>query len=209
MRDRILIGALAVIGCVCLANLLINVYVRPSVQKVETAIQSIPPATHYSRGIGGGNAGLCQTAGKGCAAVLVAAMNADRAAVGAPPLKLSWPQTHGNSLCPGSTAHAKAMVADSTIWHVSPSHPAESFQPPTYNICIPSWSTIGENVGVGLGTKLQAIMQTYQLMMAETPPADGHRMNILSQSYSQVGIGFAQGTYAGYPAWFVVEDFVG
>ena len=42
-------------------------------------------------------------------------------------------------------------------------------------------------------------------MMAEVPPSDGHRRNILSQRFSAVGIGIAVGP-AGV---FLSEDFVG
>ena len=43
------------------------------------------------------------------------------------------------------------------------------------------------------------------LMMAEKPPQDGHRENILSPNYDAVGIGIAVGTHG----IFIAEDFVG
>ncbi len=69
----------------------------------------------------------------------------------------------------------------------------------------------GENVGY-YGEKLDeraaqwaAIATLDSMMMAEKPPQDGHRKNILSADYSAVGIGVAVGPHG----IFIAEDFVG
>jgi uncharacterized protein YkwD len=73
----------------------------------------------------------------------------------------------------------------------------------------PRW--YGENVGYfGIRSSDYAIVKQIverldALMMAERPPADGHRKNILSGRFDAVGIGLALGPKGIYLA----EDFVG
>ncbi|HLW38341.1 MAG TPA: CAP domain-containing protein [Candidatus Eremiobacteraceae bacterium] len=69
----------------------------------------------------------------------------------------------------------------------------------------------GENVAY-YGDELSELAQQWAavakldgMMMAEKPPQDGHRENILSPNYSAVGIGVAVGPHG----IFVAEDFVG
>jgi len=62
----------------------------------------------------------------------------------------------------------------------------------------------GENLAEGTA-QWAAISTLDQMMMAEKPPQDGHRKNILSSDYSAVGIGVAVGPHG----IFIAEDFVG
>ncbi len=69
----------------------------------------------------------------------------------------------------------------------------------------------GENIGYRKPGVLdpvllwQVLAQLDRAMMAEVPPNDGHRRNILSPHYSGVGIGVAVGAKGVYMS----EDFVG
>jgi uncharacterized protein YkwD len=69
----------------------------------------------------------------------------------------------------------------------------------------------GENVAYygddvnELAQQWAAVSKLDGLMMAERPPQDGHRENILSPSYSAIGIGVAVGPHG----IFIAEDFVG
>lgn len=50
----------------------------------------------------------------------------------------------------------------------------------------------------------QAVSKLDELMMAEKPPSDGHRENILSPNYKGIGIGVA----VGQNGLYIAEDFV-
>jgi len=69
----------------------------------------------------------------------------------------------------------------------------------------------GENVGwyslcvTGSPALWSVVSKLDAEMMAEQPPDDGHRVNILSQQYTAVGIGITVGQHGLYLA----EDFVG
>lgn len=69
----------------------------------------------------------------------------------------------------------------------------------------------GENVGfrspgvVNKALLWDVLSKLDQAMMAEVPPYDGHRQNILSKHYEAVGIGIAVGPNG----VFMAEDFTG
>lgn len=69
----------------------------------------------------------------------------------------------------------------------------------------------GENLGYRSPGVLDPVLLWHVIealdadMMAEVPPADGHRKNILSRNFSAVGIGIAVGPNG----VFLSEDFVG
>lgn len=71
-------------------------------------------------------------------------------------------------------------------------------------------SLYGENVAfysdtaTELDTAWHAVAKLDSMMMAEKPPSDGHRENILSPDYKAVGIGVAVGPNGMY----IAEDFV-
>ncbi|HEY0753348.1 MAG TPA: CAP domain-containing protein [Ktedonobacteraceae bacterium] len=69
-----------------------------------------------------------------------------------------------------------------------------------------SWTNCGENVGYTSAMTWAGVRQIEQNMLAEQPPDDGHRLNLLNSSYNRVGVGIyvdAQGI-----VW-VTEDFAG
>jgi uncharacterized protein YkwD len=53
----------------------------------------------------------------------------------------------------------------------------------------------GENLGTQTGNTSPAtpvIGRLFDMMMAETPPNDGHRVNILNGAYHRLGVGIAR-----------------
>ena len=66
----------------------------------------------------------------------------------------------------------------------------------------------GENIGLaGVGTDWQKVLWLFNSMMAETPPNDGHRQNILSPHFTITGIGIYVENASGQ-LW-LTEDFAG
>jgi uncharacterized protein YkwD len=52
-----------------------------------------------------------------------------------------------------------------------------------------AWRAAGENIGwSNYPNPQQGVLMNHQSMMAEKPPDDGHRQNILSTSFNLVGI---------------------
>lgn len=57
-----------------------------------------------------------------------------------------------------------------------------------------SFTTAGENLGTqtgGIPPTAPAIKRLFDVMMAETPPNDGHRVNILNRAFRKLGVGVA------------------
>jgi uncharacterized protein YkwD len=51
-----------------------------------------------------------------------------------------------------------------------------------------SWTAAGENIGWTSDTTQAGALSIEASMLAETPPNDGHRRNILSSTYTVVGV---------------------
>lgn len=70
------------------------------------------------------------------------------------------------------------------------------------------WTGYGENIayisGSGAATVDARDVEQLHSMLMNSP---GHRANILSANFTEVGIGITQGDYKGRPAIFVTEDF--
>lgn len=119
----------------------------------------------------------------GVAAVLLAAINKDRAKHRAPALTLDVKQ----SIC--SRKHSLHMAAIGHLAH-------DQF--PT-DICVPHvWA--GENIGAAYGDPAQAALMLHRMMMNEGPcphrscpgdefPAHGHYLNLINPRYTRIGIG--------------------
>ncbi len=66
----------------------------------------------------------------------------------------------------------------------------------------------GENIGwAGVGSDWQKVMWLFNTMMAEQPPNDGHRQNILSPHFNRTGIGIYVENASG--RLWLTEDFAG
>jgi len=71
-----------------------------------------------------------------------------------------------------------------------------------------SFTWHGENIGeAGEGTDLQKVQWLFNSMMAEKPPNDGHRQNILSPNFTRTGIGIY--VEDGSASLWQTEDFAG
>ena len=107
-------------------------------------------------------------------------INHDRAAKGFSPY--AW----SNALAGGAHLHNLRMVAYGQLSHQTPGEPDLGTRVTNDGI---HWSTMGENVGMAsYPDPQQGVLAIHQGMMAERPPNDGHRQNILSTSYNLVGI---------------------
>jgi uncharacterized protein YkwD len=123
---------------------------------------------------------------------LLSLINGSRAGAGLSPLTFSTVQSAGTASCVGSYGHSVHMAQVGQISH-------DQFP---QDICIP-WSAAGENVGEASGSESAAIQILHQLMMNEGP-SGGHYRNIMSTTFTTVGIGLY---YTGSTLW-LTEDFV-
>ena len=119
-------------------------------------------------------------------------INGSRAGAGLSPLTFSAVQSAGTASCVGSYGHSVHMAEVGQISH-------DQFP---QDICIP-WSAAGENVGEASGSESAAIQTLHQDMMNEGP-SGGHYRNIMSTTFTTVGIGLY---YTGGTLW-LTEDFV-
>jgi uncharacterized protein YkwD len=130
---------------------------------------------------------------------LFALINSDRAAQGLP--AYHWNAT----LAKGASAHSKLMAQPSCgLSHQCPGEPNPCQRITNEGI---SWMACGENAGYTTPTPnaWTAIkVNIEQGMLNEQPPDDGHRLNLLSSVFRQIGVGIyidARGII------WVTEDF--
>ncbi len=71
-----------------------------------------------------------------------------------------------------------------------------------------TWTAYGENIAYISGSGAASIDEADILRIHENlMNSPGHRANILSGNFAEIGIGITQGDYKGRPAIFVTEDF--
>ncbi|WP_323748170.1 CAP domain-containing protein [Catenulispora rubra] len=112
-------------------------------------------------------------------------INQARAGQGLPPLTLSA------GLNKSASAHTSVMSSGCGLSHQCPGEPALGDRETAAGV---SWSAAGENIGDGgpvsdtnAAIASMAVGLTNS-MLAEQPPDDGHRRNILSTDYHHIGI---------------------
>lgn len=153
----------------------------------------IVPRRHPRMSVAPQSVTSCDTVHTGCAGALLRVINADRARHGAPPLALSWTQSH----C--SKKHSVHMAAEGFISHDQ--FPAD--------VCIPYTTGAGENVGqYGMTSEWSDLVGINNLMLSEpwSPGCTGnHACNLRSTQYTTIGIGIY---YTTSGAW-LTEDFTG
>ena len=71
------------------------------------------------------------------------------------------------------------------------------------------WQTVGENIGEGgpvfsNDNSLNMVSMIHQGMMAEKPPEDGHRRNLLSKDFHRIGISIS---IDAHNTLWLTEDF--
>ena len=119
------------------------------------------------------------------AAKVLALINGARSAAGLPALTIT------SGLEATSSAHNLLMASGCGLSHQCPGEPAIGDRETAAGI---HWTAAGENIGDGgpvadTTTAITQIVVTLtQDMLNEQPPDDGHRLNILSTSFTHIGI---------------------
>lgn len=167
-------------------------------QPTATPIQVVPTPTQAAATPT--PAADCPGTQSGCMQAALNLINATRAQYGLRPLSLNLTESNGTGSCIGSYGHSVHMAQMGQISHDQ--FPAD--------ICVP-YSYTGENVGEMGGNELSAIQWIHNTMMSEPhDPATcasstNHACNILSPSFTQVGIGLY---FDGSITWYTT-DFLG
>ena len=119
------------------------------------------------------------------AAQVLALINQARSSAGLPALTVT------SGLEASSSAHNLKMAGGCGLSHQCPGEPAIGDRETAAGV---HWTAAGENIGEGgpvddTGTAIaQMAVGLTQSMLDEQPPNDGHRMNILSTSFTHIGI---------------------
>ena len=120
-------------------------------------------------------------------------VNQWRSANGVASLSINW------ELMAAAQAHSEDMANNNFLDHTGSdgSTPASRAQRSGY----PS-SFVGENVAAGYAT-FEGVLTAY---MEETPPDDGHRRNVLSEAYHEIGFGYAYNDSSDFKQYWT-QDF--
>jgi uncharacterized protein YkwD len=119
------------------------------------------------------------------AAQVLALINQARSAAGLPALTIT------SGLEASSSAHNLRMADGCGLSHQCPGEPPIGARETAAGV---EWTAAGENIGEGgpVANSPAAIAQMAvaltQSMLNEQPPDDGHRMNILSSTFTHIGI---------------------
>jgi uncharacterized protein YkwD len=134
---------------------------------------------------------------------VLALINDQRAAAGLPALRMD------PALVTGAAAHNQAMAGGCGLSHQCP---GEASLGDREHAAGAQWSSAGENVGTGgpvagaTDPVARMVLGLTQSMHDEKPPDDGHRRNILSTSFTRVGIAVTRDTRG--TVW-LTQDFAG
>jgi uncharacterized protein YkwD len=134
--------------------------------------QASPPASSPAQGSTAG------VQGGTAAAQVLALINHARAGAGLPALTVTA------GLDASSSAHNLLMAGGCGLSHQCPGEPAAGVH----------WTAAGENIGEGgpvadtTAAVAQMAVGLTQSMLNEQPPDDGHRLNILSSTFTHLGI---------------------
>jgi len=145
-----------------------------------TAPASAPASTRPSS-----SAIASAPAGGTAAGQVLALINQARSGAGLAPLTVT------SGLQASSSAHNLKMAGGCGLSHQCPGEPAIGDRETAAGV---HWTAAGENIGEGgpVADTDSAIAQMAvgltQSMLDEQPPNDGHRMNILSTSFTHIGI---------------------
>ena len=164
---------------------------RPSERAASTPVHSAPrttlvprattppprppaPAPHPpspSRGV--------STATASIAAAVVAAINSARAQQGLPALTVSA------DLQASAHAHDLAMATANQLSHQLPGEPDIGARETNAGV---TWTAAGENIGWTTDMTQAGALSIEASMVGERPPNDGHRRNILSSTFTVIGV---------------------
>ncbi len=116
---------------------------------------------------------------------VLALINQARASAGLPPLTVTA------GLDASASAHNLRMADGCGLTHVCPGEPAIGARETAAGV---NWTAAGENIGEGgpmpdtTAAMAQMAVTLTQDMLNEQPPDDGHRLNILSSTFTHIGI---------------------
>ncbi len=116
---------------------------------------------------------------------MLALINQARASAGLPPL------TATSGLDASASGHNLKMAEGCGLTHDCPGEPAIG---PRETAAGVDWTAAGENIGEGgpvadtPAAMAQMAVALTQAMLNERPPDDGHRLNILSSTFTHIGI---------------------
>jgi uncharacterized protein YkwD len=151
-----------------------------------TGTASTQPATPPASSAASSPSASSPASQDGTAATQVLALiNQARASSGLPALTVT------SGLEASSAAHNLLMAGGCGLSHQCPGEPALGARETAAGVL---WTAAGENIGEGgpvasTGAAVaQMAVSLTQSMLNEQPPDDGHRMNILSSSYTHIGI---------------------
>lgn len=159
---------MSLIGGLCLAILLLFL-------SACSATISLPAAPTQA---GTGAASSTATESQIAQAVFQA-INQSRAANGLAPLKWS------DALARSARQHNLTMQAANTLSHQLPGEPDLGARETQQGI---TWTFAAENIGETTDQSVNGALSLHQAMMAEKPPDNGHRLNILSTAATMVGV---------------------
>ena len=134
---------------------------------------------------------------------MLALINQARSSAGLAPLTISA------GLESSSSAHNSVMAGGCGLSHQCPGEAALGDRETAAGV---RWTAAGENIGEGgpVASTATAIAQLAvtltQDMLNEQPPDDGHRLNILSTSFTHIGIAVLRGSSG--TVW-LTQDFSG
>ncbi|HEY7260651.1 MAG TPA: CAP domain-containing protein [Trebonia sp.] len=167
----------------------------PALARVPSASSRLPSPHHAAPATGTAGArpsasaaapgGPPATQGGTPAAQVLALINQARSAAGLPALTIS------SGLQASSSAHNMRMAGGCGLSHQCPGEPALGDRETAAGV---HWTAAGENIGDGgpVADTDAAIAQMAvgltQSMLNEQPPDDGHRLNILSSTFTHIGI---------------------
>jgi uncharacterized protein YkwD len=155
---------------------------RPASSPSASASASARPASPSPTASATSAAGT--TSGSAAAQVL-ALINQARSAAGLAPLTITA------GLNSSASAHNSTMASGCGLSHQCPGEPDLGARETAAGV---HWTAAGENIGEGgpVANTTAAIAQMAvgltQAMLSEKPPDDGHRRNILSSSFTHIGI---------------------
>lgn len=132
---------------------------------------------------------------------LLELINAERKKAGVQPLAFD------GDLSEAAAKHTSWMLATDTFSHTGSggSSPTQRIQAAGYSLN-GSWAT-GENVAWATTRAPSGYGDEVLLLHKNLMNSSGHRANILSDKYREVGLGFEVGDYRGRTSAFVTEDF--
>jgi uncharacterized protein YkwD len=174
-------AAVAIVPPAASANLSSGPAKRPA-QPTPTASASARPAAPSPTSSATDSPGASPDTPAG---QVLALINQARSAVGLPPLTITA------GLQSSASAHNLTMAGGCGLSHQCPAEPDLGTRETAAGVV---WSACGENIGEGAPVAdtnaaiAQMAVGLTQDMLNEKPPDDGHRKNILSSSFTHIGI---------------------